>query len=277
MRRSGNRGNVDMKGEKMKILSIINLKGGVAKTISAVSIAYILAAERGKKVLLVDNDKQGNTSKMLNRHGYGRKGIEHIMTERIPNMAAVIQQTDYKGLDIIPANMTLINANLAVQLDQRRPQHDRIKKALEKVADRYDFCIIDNAPDINISTINALVASDYVMIPVTIDDFALDGLAELTEQIKNTKEDLNPGLRLLGCFVTQYATGSDADRQGSDFLREMGEPVFTQSIRRSEKVKPATFARIPVPLYSTRSAAAADYRKLVTEFMERSGENGGKV
>lgn len=277
MRRSGNRGNVDMKGEKMKILSIINLKGGVAKTISAVSIAYILAAERGKKVLLVDNDKQGNASKMLNRHGYGRKGIEHIMTERIPNMAAVIQQTDYKGLDIIPANMTLINANLAVQLDQRRPQHDRIKKALEKVADRYDLCIIDNAPDINISTINALVASDYVMIPVTIDDFALDGLAELTEQIKNTKEDLNPGLRLLGCFVTQYATGSDADRQGSDFLREMGEPVFTQSIRRSEKVKPATFARIPVPLYSTRSAAAADYRKLVTEFMERSGENGGKV
>lgn len=277
MRRSGNRGNVDMKGEKMKILSIINLKGGVAKTISAVSIAYILAAERGKKVLLVDNDKQGNASKMLNRHGYGRKGIEHIMTERIPNMAAVIQQTDYKGLDIIPANMTLINANLAVQLDQRRPQHDRIKKALEKVADRYDFGIIDNAPDINISTINALVASDYVMIPVTIDDFALDGLTELTEQIKNTKEDLNPGLRLLGCFVTQYATGSDADRQGSDFLREMGEPVFTQSIRRSEKVKPATFARIPVPLYSTRSAAAADYRKLVTEFLERSGEDGGKI
>ena len=268
---------MDVKGEKMKILSIINLKGGVAKTISAVSMAYILAAEHGKKVLLVDNDKQGNASKMLDRHGYGRKGIEHIMTERLPNMAAVIQKTDYKGLDIIPANMTLINANLAVQMDQRRPQHDRIKKALEKVVDRYDYCIIDNAPDINISTVNALVASDYVMIPVTIDDFALDGLAELTEQIQNTREDLNPGLKLLGCFVTQYAVGSEADRQGDSILRKLGEPVFTQRIRRSEKVKPATFARVPVPLYSTRSAAAADYRKLVTEFLERSGRDGGKV
>ena len=86
MRRSRNRRNMDVKGEKMKILSIINLKGGVAKTISAVSMAYILAAEHGKKVLLVDNDKQGNASQMLDRHGYGRKGIEHIMTERLPNI-----------------------------------------------------------------------------------------------------------------------------------------------------------------------------------------------
>lgn len=75
------------------------------------------------------------------------------------------------------------------------------------MADKYDFCIIDNAPDINISTVNALVASNYVMIPVTIDDFALDGLSELAEQIENTKINLNPELELLGCFVTQYATG----------------------------------------------------------------------
>lgn len=208
----------------MKTLSIINLKGGVAKTISAVTMAYILSAEKGYRVLLVDNDKQGNASKMLDRHSYSHKGIETLMTERLPVMAAVIQHTDYDNLDIITANMELM-----------------------------------------------LAASDYVMIPVTIDDFALDGLSELAEQIENTREDLNPSLRLLGCFVTQYATGEEADRQGEEILRGMEYPVFETHIRRTEKVKPATFLRVPVPLYSNRCAASLDYRKLTEEFLERSG------
>lgn len=261
----------------MKTLSIINLKGGVAKTISSVTMAYILAEEKGFRVLLVDNDKQGNASKMLNRHSYDRKGIECIMTERMTNMAAVIQATEYSNLHIITANMGLINANLKVQLDQQRPQQNRIKKALDKVASKYDFCIIDNAPDINISTINALVASDHVMIPVTIDDFAMDGLSELVEQIDNTREDLNPGLDMLGCFVTQYATGDEADRQGDELLRRMEYPVFTTRIRRTGKVKPATFARVPVPCYSDRCAASIDYRKLVEEYLERSGHAKEKL
>ena len=176
----------------MKTLSIINLKGGVAKTISTATMAYILTAERGYRVLMIDNDKQGNLSKMYDLHSYDHKGTDSLMTERSPIMTALIRHTDYAGLDIITSNMTLINANLTVQMDQRRPQHDRFKKALSRIADQYDFCIIDNAPDINISTVNALVASDYVMIPVTIDDFALDGLSELAEQIENTREDMNP-------------------------------------------------------------------------------------
>ena len=110
-----------------------------------------------------------------------------------------------------------------------------------------------------------------IMIPVTIDDFALDGLSELAEQIENTREDLNPSLRLLGCFVTQYATGEEADRQGEEILRGMEYPVFETHIRRTEKVKPATFLRVPVPLYSNRCAASLDYRKLTEEFLERSG------
>ena len=253
----------------MKTLSIINLKGGVAKTISAVTMAYILAAERHFRVLLIDNDKQGNASKMLYMHSYDHKGTDAMMTDRTPNMAAPIQHTDYKRLDIITCNMTLISANLSVQLDQRRPQHDRFRKALSRIQEQYDFCIIDNAPDINISTINALVAADYVMIPVTIDDFALDGLSELAEQIDNTREDLNPGLEFLGCFVTQYVSGDAADRQGADLLQRKGYPVFATRIRRTDKVKPATFQREPVPVYSTRCAASVDYRKLVTEFLGR--------
>ncbi len=255
--------------EHMKTLSIINLKGGVAKTISSVNMAHILVAVHGKKVLLIDNDKQGNASKILNRHSYEKPGVSEIMTDRNVDMTEIIQKTDYDGLDIVTANMNLLKANLEVLLDQSRPQQTRFKRALGQVSGEYDFCIIDNAPDINISTINALVASDDVMIPVTIDDFALDGLAELKEQIDNTREDLNPELRFCGCFVTQYDRLNEADQQGEEYLKALAEyPVFDTHIRRTAKMKPSTFAREPILLYSSRCGAAQDYKKLVEEYMK---------
>ena len=220
----------------MKTLSIINLKGGVAKTISSVNMAHILAAVHGCKVLLIDNDKQGNASKILNRHSYDHKGTAEVMTQRGIDPAAVIQHTDYDGLDIITANM--------------------------------NYCIIDNAPDINISTINALVASQDVMVPITIDDFAIDGLAELKEQIDNTREDLNPQLRFCGCFVTQYDRTNEADTQGEEFLKTLEYPVFNTHIRKTPKMKPSTFERLPIILYSPRCGAAVDYKALVDEWLK---------
>lgn len=253
----------------MKTVSIINLKGGVAKTTSSVNMAHILAAVHGKRVLLIDNDKQGNASKFLNRHNYDRPGTAEVMTERKPDMEEIIQKTEFENLDIITANMNLLTANLKVMLDQQRPQQTRFKKALQQVAAKYDFCIIDNAPDINISTINALVASDDVMIPITIDDFALDGLKELKEQIDNTREDLNPNLRLCGCFVTQYDRTNEADQQGEAVLRSMKEyPVFDTHIRRTAKMKPSTFEREPIILYSSRCGASYDYKALVEEYLK---------
>lgn len=253
----------------MKIISIINLKGGVAKTISSINIAHILAAVHRKKVLLVDNDKQGNASKIMNRHSYDKAGVAEIMTDRNVDMEAVIQHTDYEGLDIITANMNLLTANLTVMLDQTRPQQTRFKKALQKVRNQYDFCIIDNAPDINISTINALVASDDVLVPITIDDFSLDGLAELKEQIDNTREDLNPELCFRGCFVTQYDRLNEADQQGEEYLKTMKEyPLFDTHIRRTAKMKPCTFERKPILLYSNRCGAAQDYKRLVREYLD---------
>lgn len=251
----------------MKTISIINLKGGVAKTISSVNIAHILAAVHGYKVLLVDNDKQGNASKIMNRHGYEAAGVAEVMTDRNIDTAAVIQQTDYEGLDIITANMNLLTANLKVMLDQSRPQQTRFRKALQQVAGEYDYCIIDNAPDINISTINALVASDDVLVPITIDDFSLDGLAELKEQIDNTREDLNPGLRFCGCFVTQYDRTNEADTQGKEFLKTLDYPLFETHIRRTPKMKPSTFERKPIIVYSSRCGAAHDYKALVQEYL----------
>lgn len=252
----------------MRTISIINLKGGVGKTISAVNMAYILST-LGYKVLLIDNDKQGNASKILCRHGYGIKTIADVMTYKHITTASVIQNTKYEGLDIITANMELLSANQQVVFDQTRRQQDRIKVALTQVRSTYDFCIIDNAPDINISTINALTASNDVMIPVTIDDFSIDGLTELKQQIDNTREYLNSGLVLQGCFITQYDRTNEADPQGEEYLRRSGFPIFDTHIRKSAKVKQSTFAKQPLPLYSPRCGASRDYKFLVGEYLGR--------
>lgn len=117
----------------MKVISIINLKGGVAKTISSANIAHIMATVHGYRVLMIDNDKQGNLSKIFNRHDYEHEGIAEIMTIRNVDTRSMIQKTDYENLDIITANMTLLNANLSVMLDQSRQQQTRMKKHLKKL------------------------------------------------------------------------------------------------------------------------------------------------
>lgn len=251
----------------MKTTSIINLKGGVAKTISAVNIAHILAVVHNKRVLLIDNDKQGNASKMFGLHSYDNRCIAEVMIERSPNLNEIIAHTEYQNLHLIPANMNLLRANLQVLLDTTRPQQTRIRTALKGIADQYDYCIIDNAPDINISTINALVASDDVLIPIKIDKFAFDGLAELKEQIENTQEELNPDLKLKGCFVTSYQR-NEVNRQGEEWLHSQQDyPLFQTHIRKTEKVDESTFAATPIIEYSRRCGAAMDYINLVNEYL----------
>lgn len=253
----------------MKTISIINLKGGVAKTISAANIAHILAVVHKKRVLLIDNDKQGNASKMFNLHSYDRMTISDILTGRASSMTDVILPTRYPNLSLAPANMTLLKANLEVIMDQTRPQQTRLRKALKGIDDLYDYCIIDNAPDINISTINALVASDDVLIPIKIDKFAFDGLEELTEQIENTREDLNPGLCLQGCFITSYQK-NEVNLQGAEWLDQTKYQMLKTRIRRTEKVDESTFATMPIIEYSRRCGAAKDYLELVAEYLQLS-------
>ncbi|GMQ56770.1 ParA family protein [Vallitalea sediminicola] len=252
----------------MKTISIINLKGGVAKTISACNIAHILATVHNKKVLLIDNDKQGNASKLFSVHSYNRPSVADVMTERRIDLSKVIIHTSYEKLDIITANMTLLKANRQVLMDTARPQQTRFKTALNTVSNSYDYCIIDNAPDINISTINALVSSQDVIIPIKIDKFAFDGLAELKEQIENIHEDLNPNLELKGCLVTCYQR-NEVNKQGEEWLRSQRDyPVFNTHIRRTEKVDESTFASMPIIEYSRRCGASRDYLAFVQEYLQ---------
>jgi len=252
----------------MKTIAIINLKGGVAKTISAANIAHILAVVHGKRVLLVDNDKQGNISKMFGLHGYDNPTIAELLTERDASIHETITPTKYPALGVITANMTLLRANMAILLDATRPQQTRLRTALRGVVDDYDYCVIDCAPDLNISTINALVAAEDVLIPIKIDKFAFDGLAELKEQIDNTREDLNPALTLRGCFITSYQN-NEVNRQGAAWLRAQNEyPVLNTHIRRTEKVDESTFANTPIIEYSRYCGASKDYLALVNEYLQ---------
>jgi len=253
----------------MKTISIINLKGGVAKTISAVNIAHILATVHKKRVLLVDNDKQGNVSKMFGVHDYDAPSIADVLTQR-KTALDVTASTGYENLSVIPANMNLLKANLEVMLDSTRPQQTRLRAAFHNLESVCDFCIIDCAPDINISTINALVAADEVLIPIKIDNFAFDGLAELKEQIENVREDFNPDITFR-CFVTSYQN-NEVNRQGEEWLKERRSdyPLLSTHIRRTVKIDESTFASKPILEYSKRCGAAKDYLALVEEILNVS-------
>lgn len=272
----------------MQTISIISLKGGVAKTTTSVNMAYILASA-GKKVLLIDNDKQGNASKAFDLYNPEEKDtIARVMVERGIDIREVIKHTRYENLDIVPANMNLLEANLRVVVDTGRQQQTRFKKAFEQcegcegrnertaAKDLYDYCIIDNAPDINMSIINALVMSDKVIIPVQIDQFSFDGLDILAEQIAEVKEDFNPHLSFEGCLITQYRK-TDVQQQGAAVL-ENKYKVFSTRIRRTEK-KPqeSTFAKMPLVEYSARCGASQDYKKFVAELFGGAGHETSEI
>ena len=202
--------------KKMRIAAIINLKGGVGKTITSINAAYVLS-EMGHKVLIVDNDKQGNTSKFFGVHSYDHGSLADVMAKGA-SAAEVIRHTEFKNIDVIPANMELLTANKAVLLDTTRPQQIRIKNALEAVQGEYDYCIIDCAPDINMSVINALTAADEFIIPIKIDNFTLDGVKEIMSQAEEIKKYFNPALTYRGGLITSYRN-NEVNIQGREYLR----------------------------------------------------------
>lgn len=250
----------------MKTISIINLKGGVAKTVSSINIARTLVAVHGKRVLLIDNDKQGNVSKFFGLYNYEHDGIAELLTVKGLDVDNVIQKTAYDDLDVITANMNLLRANKEILIDVARPQQTRLREKLKKIREQYDYCIIDNAPGIDMSVINALVATDDVLVPVKIDKFAFDGLAQLVEQVEDVSE-FNSDITFRGCFITMYQRNG-VNQQGGEYLEQATNyPVFKTRIRKTVKVDETTFHGKPLLDYAKRSTACVDYVALVNEYL----------
>lgn len=253
----------------MKTISIANLKGGVGKTVTAINLAYLLVAQRAKKVLLIDNDQQGNTSQFFGVYDetYEKPAMSDILELRL-RASDVIVPTGVMNLDIIPSNLSLAVTEKTVISDVEEVQQNRLQKSLQEVAEKYDYAIIDNGPSVGICAINAWVASDYVVIPAKIDRFTFDGINLVRERIEKVAKNFNPALKVLGILFTNYRH-DDVNKQGLAWGRNASVyPTFKTVIRWSRKVDESTFARYPLADYSPRSGAAIDYRAWVNELLE---------
>lgn len=263
----------------MKIINFLNLKGGVAKTFSVVNIGYELW-RRGYKVLLWDNDKQGNLSQL-----YGRYDAESIAPVRKilrgdwENFEELIQSTDYKGMDILTANMSIFGTVWNLMKESSSEMTEKYQRFLESKIDgetlgeRYDYCLIDNPPDISLNVLNALKITDEVIVPVKIDESALEGLEVVAEQIEDAKV-LNPSLALSGVLVTAYQN-TDGEKAGLEWLCREWDNANSKNhqkypvlgvIRYSKKVTESSFLRKPIYEYSPCCGAAQDYKKFVTSY-----------
>ncbi len=263
----------------MKVISLINLKGGVAKSVSAINIAHILAHAHGRRVLLIDNDEQASTSRFFGVYDPSAPSIAEALTSGLPGvLLSCAKRTAYENLDVLPANEGLLKANKDILLDEERPQQTRLKDMLRPTGPasrRYDFVIVDNAPNLNMSTFNAIVAADDIIIPVKIDNFALDGLRRLRETIEDARGFKRSPIRIAGCLVTMYQK-NNVQQIGREYLKDRtGLPLFETAIRQTVKVAESTFRGVPLLAYSRNCTAARDYLALVDEYLV--GAEGRKL
>ena len=250
----------------MAKIAIINLKGGVGKSVTACNLACLLAETWSRRVLVMDLDKQGNTTKFFNRFAYGRKTMGDVLTLNA-KMQDVIMQTDFEHVDLAPSNMEMLLANKNVMLDVLRPQWNRLRNALDTIRNDYDYCIIDCPPDIDMATVNALAAADWVIIPVDCDEWAMDGMDEIHEQVDAIRDAYNPQLEVMGVLATKYTRG----RYSVDTINEIANmdlPAFRNpdnSILRidySVKVKEAKARHLPVHKVCRNIKTSAQYKAL---------------
>jgi chromosome partitioning protein len=252
----------------MEVVTILNLKGGVGKSVTACNLAWNMA-EDGKNVLVVDLDKQGNTSKFFGVCDYERPTIADVLTREkqiFDVLVRVKERTEKTGeIALAPADMRLLNANRQVMFDMAHQQQNRLATELKYVSGQYDICIVDCPPDIDMGVINALVAADAVIIPVDNDAWALDGLHEVIDQVQVVNEEYNPRLEMVGVLRTKVQKSASSRRVG-EMLE--GLPVFDSKIRDSKIVPNANNAHKALREFAPNAAVTKDYMALTAEIWE---------
>jgi len=248
----------------MKTISIINNKGGVGKTTTTMNLGHEFSQHFGKRVLLIDLDAQANLSKFFEADE-SQPTIAHALLGGA-KIRDVIQHTKYDRLDIIPCSEDLITATDAMAITGGNLM---LRNILAEVQEDYDFCIIDNAPALGISTDNALAASDEVVVPICIDTFGFWGLDKIMRDIEKARQ-VNPALYFDGCLVTRYRNDDISQEVTKQMKEQDTYPVFGTKIRESDTVRRAAFAGQPITENSKRSGAAVDYRQWAKEYIENN-------
>jgi chromosome partitioning protein len=254
-----------------KIISLINQKGGVGKTTTAINLSSYLA-DQGQKVLLVDLDPQANASSGLGVDAQNvEKGLYHALFMN-EHPADLILKTESDGLHVLPANQDLAGAT--VELTDAENREFKLQKVLELMRAQYDFIIIDSPPSLGLLTINGLVAADEVIIPVQTEYFALEGLGQLLNTIDLVQQNLKPELDLGGILMTMYDKRNRLARQVVKEVRKhFPDKVFKSVIPRTVKLAEAPSFGKSILNFDTFNAGARAYRQLAGEVISNQEES----
>lgn len=250
-----------------KIIAIINQKGGVGKSTTAINLGAALG-EMGKQVLLVDLDPQGNCSSGLGvEKSLIQQCIYDVLLNDVP-LEEVIIPDIAEGLDIAPATINLAGAE--VELVSEMARENRLKDAMGGMRGKYDFILIDCPPSLGLLTVNALVAADKLLIPIQCEFYALEGVTKLLESMKRVKSRLNPTLDIYGILLTMYDSRTTLSKQVVDEVREyFGRLVFDTPIPRTVKLSEAPSFGQPITQYDPKGRGALSYIELAKEVIAR--------
>ena len=252
-----------------KVVSLANQKGGVGKTTTTVNLGTILA-KKGKKVLLIDADPQGNATSGLVIDKDCELSTYDILVSDV-EMEDVIQDTIIKNLKLCPANMNLAGAE--VELVSMMSREQRLKEKLEKIKDRFDYILIDCPPSLGLITLNAFTASNSVLIPVQCEYFALEGLGQLLNTINLVKKHLNKEIKIEGALLTMYDIRTNLSNQVvKEVKKYFDNKVYKTVIPRNVRLSEAPSYGMPITEYDPRSKGAKSYMKFAKEFLKINEE-----
>jgi len=253
-----------------RILAVANQKGGVGKTTTAINVATALAVVAKQRILLVDMDPQANLTSGVGLKGQAAPGgtIYHALTGEIGDAAAFVLPTPVPGLSLIPSDRNLTGAE--VELVSLPEREGRLRALLFALREDYDYIFIDTPPSLGLLTLNALVAADAVLIPLTCEYFALEGLADLVATLRRVRASLNPSLDIAGVLMTMYDERTNLGQQVARDVRAFFQDrVFGTVIPRNIRLGEAPSHGMPGILYDAKSKGAEAYLALAREMRAR--------
>ena len=248
-----------------KIIAIANQKGGVGKTTTSVNLSALLA-KKGKKVVLIDADPQGNATSGLGVDKDVEKSLYDVLINEEP-VAGTLQDTVEKNLKICPSNMNLAGAE--VELVSQMSREHRLKEQLEGIKDKFDYIFIDCPPSLGLITLNSFTAADSVLIPVQCEYYALEGLGQLLNTINLVKKHLNKSLEIEGALLTMYDIRTNLSNQVvKEVKKYFDDRVYKTVIPRNVRMSEAPSFGMPITMYDPKSKGARSYEKLAKEFLK---------